>query len=147
MTIDKYREKSKACYENIVNKIKMGDESAEGEIDALIIRAFNEGIISQMTATSKKLKSTGEMNNYLPDCFVESETVNQMTTMVINNLKAQTTNGFINAGFKVPLIATLKTIFRTLYMVGLNSGFEIASNSSLKEMYISDKERFIDTTE
>ena len=143
MTIDKYIEKSKVCYDSILNKVKINDESANGDIENLVINAFNEGIFSQMTSSSKKIKSTGEMNEYLPDFFVESKIVEEMKTMLINNIKAQTTNSFLNAGYKVPIQQTLVNIIKTVYMIGLNSGFEIASNNSLKEMYLSDKERFI----
>ena len=143
MTIDKYIEKSKVCYDSILNKVKINDESATGDIENLVINAFNEGIFSQMTSSSKKIKSTGEMNEYLPDFFVESKIVEEMKTMLINNIKAQTTNSFLNAGYKVPIQQTLVNIIKTVYMIGLNSGFEIASNNSLKEMYLSDKERFI----
>jgi hypothetical protein len=143
MTIDKYIEKSKVCYDSILNKVKINDESASGDIENLVINAFNEGIFSQMTSSSKKIKSTGEMNEYLPDFFVESKIVEEMKTMLINNIKAQTTNSFLNAGYKVPIQQTLVNIIKTVYMIGLNSGFEIASNNSLKEMYLSDKERFI----
>ena len=143
MTIDKYIEKSKVCYDSILNKVKINDESANGDIENLVINAFNEGIFSQMTSSSKKIKSTGEMNEYLPDFFVESKIVEEMKMMLINNIKAQTTNSFLNAGYKVPIQQTLVNIIKTVYMIGLNSGFEIASNNSLKEMYLSDKERFI----
>lgn len=146
MTVDKFNDKSRQTYETIVNKARIGDESALQEIEALAIRAFNEGIVSQMQASSKKFKSTGEMNSYLPDFFSskESATANEMVKLVISNIRAQTTNSFLNAGFMVPIEGVVRRMIQTVYMIGLNAGFEIASNDSLKQMYLADKERFID---
>ena len=87
------------------------------------------------------------MNKYLPDYFAgkESQTANEMVRLVLTNIKAQTTNSFLNAGYMVPIEDVVRSMIRTVYMVGLNAGFEIASDATLKQMYLSDKERFIDT--
>ena len=146
MTVDKFNDRSRQTYEAVLNKVRIGDESALQEIEALATRAFNEGIVSQMQATSKKFKSTGEMNEYLPDFFAgeESKTANEMVKLVVNNVRAQTTNSFLNAGFMVPIGEVVRRMIKTVYMIGLNAGFEIASNDALKQMYLADKERFID---
>lgn len=145
MNVDKFIVKSQDQYKAIVEKVKAGDPSAEGDIVALSIRAFNEGIFSQIQANTKKVKSTGSMNSYLPDFFENSDIANQLIDMTLKAVTANTTNSYLNAGFRLPVGEAIRQVIKTIYMVGLNAGFEISSDPSMKEVYLADKERFVGT--
>lgn len=145
MNVDKFIVKSKDQYKTIVEKVKTGDQSAEGDIIALATRAFNEGVFSQIQATTKKAKSTGEMNSYLPDYFENSDIANQLIEMTVKAITANSINGYLNAGFQLPVGEAVRQVIKTIYMVGLNAGFEISSDPEMKGIYLADKERFIGT--
>ena len=147
MNVDKFIVKSKDQYKTIVEKVRIGDKSAEGDIIALTTQAFNEGIFSQIQATSKKAKSTGEMNSYLPDYFENSDIANQLIEMTVKAITANSINGYLNAGFQLPVGAAVRQVIKTIYMVGLNAGFEISSDPKMREIYLADKERFVGTTQ
>lgn len=143
MNVDKFIVKSKGLYKAVVEKVKVGDPSAEGDIVALSVQAFNEGVFSQIQSGTKKVKSTGEMNAYLPDFFQNSDISNQLIEMAIKAVTANTVNSYLNAGFQIPVGEAMRQVIKTIYMIGLNAGFEISSDPKMKEVYLADKERFV----
>lgn len=123
-------------------------QKVEADISTIASEAFNEGIMSliKFKSTSKDagtLEKSKEITQMLPDNFIKNETglraINGLMQSVISNQE----DGLLNIGYESLLKKEIENYIRIVYAIGITTGFEIAEDEDYKNLYLSNKQRFI----
>ena len=100
--------------------------------------AFNAGFFAMMNFKKGKTPSVEDAstkltNDYLPASFGKNEMCKVAIDSVIDRIKVNSKNNVLNVGYEKTLREPLREIMKTIYAIGLTSGFEIANDPELKE--------------
>lgn len=123
-------------------------QKVEADIRTIASEAFNEGIMSLLKFKSVAknegtLEKSREVTQMLPDNFIKNETglqaINGLMQAVISNQE----DGLLNIGYESLLKTEIENYIRIVYAIGVTSGFEIADDEDYRNLYLSNKQRFI----
>lgn len=117
-------------------------------ISKLIMESFNDGILSNISTkkviSEKTLKQKSkEITGFLPAHFKNSETGISLNKLILDEVLANTTDYVLNVGYEPVLKEVIDKALQVAYSIGITTGFEIASDSGLKDIYTSNVERFM----
>lgn len=151
MISDEYL-KSSAVKENIDRLVRDSsettDERKKSEILSLVIEGFNYGVFSMLEskkAMNEKtlLQKSKEITSYLPDNFVSSETGKGLVDSLQECVKTNSKNYILNIGYEPIIAEDFSRILQIAYAIGITTGFSIAEDEELKDMYSANIDRFI----
>ena len=119
---------------------------------ALLKRAFllNE-TAAKLEANQKKknIRKTGTfeessdiIQQYLPVSIIENDTMKELKDVFVDTIDSFTYNGRLNIGWQESLKKDIENILVTAYIIGIDAGFEISQNKLLRDIFISNKDKF-----
>ena len=141
----------KSHIEEIIKNAKDEDcteKQLENILNRIILDAFNDGIISNMSE-KKKLseetlkKKSKEVTSFLPAHFRKTESGQKLVQVVMDEIMSNTTDYVLNVGYEPVLQDTINKILQVAYSIGITTGFEIASDPDMKSIYTANVERFM----
>lgn len=150
MTVGEYlaSETFKKTIEDFVSNAKLETAGkTRSNYNMVAAEAFNEGIVSMITARDKpkrgSLEKSSELTKMLPDCFCKGDMGATATTSIIDAIKSNQTEGILNIGYEELMRREIENIIRIVYAIGVTTGFEIADDDDYRSMYLANKDRFI----
>lgn len=87
-------------------------------------------------------ESNDLIQQYLPVSVIENNTMKELKDVFIETIKSFTYNGRLNIGWEESLKKDIENILVTAYIIGIDSAFEMSQNKLLKDIFISNKDKF-----
>ena len=141
----------KSRIDEIIKNVKDEDcdeKQLENILNRVILDAFNDGIISNMTE-KKKLseetlkKKSKEVTSFLPAHFKSTDSGKKLAQIVMDEIVSNTTDYVLNVGYEPVLIDAINKVLQVAYSIGITTGFEISSDPDMKSIYTANVERFM----
>lgn len=87
-------------------------------------------------------ESSDLIQQYLPVSVIENDTMKELKDVFIDTIKSFTYNGRLNIGWEESLKKDIENILITAYILGIDSAFEMSQNKLLRDIFISNKDKF-----
>ena len=87
-------------------------------------------------------ESSDLIQQYLPVSVIENDTMKELKDVFVDTIKSFTYNGRLNIGWEESLKKDIENILITAYILGIDSAFEMSQNKLLRDIFISNKDKF-----
>jgi len=127
---------------------KSSKESGFELFKAILSDAFNAGWMAMMNFKKDTVKKTMEdtamqlTDEYLPSSFGRGEACSAVAKSIIERITVNSRNNILNVGYETTLLEPIREALQTVYAIGITSGFEIANDPAMKELYLLSSDRF-----